>query len=406
MLPPASSSGGAPTVLLGVGGGIAAFKLVTVVRRLRQVGVDVYVLPTEASLEFVGEQTWQELSEHPIGVKVLHGPGELSHIELARRADLFLVAPATADLLAQLRLGLASNLLTATFLAADCPKLLSPAMHTNMWENPATQDNVATLRARGVEIIEPATGALSSGDTGAGRLPEPDAIVEEVLARLAPGALAGRRVVVTAGGTIEPIDPVRYLGNHSSGRQGIELALVAARRGAEVDLLLAQTQVPPPQHPRIRLVHTPTALEMRDALARLVPGAHALFMAAAVADYRPRAAAEQKLKKGTWAETIELVENPDLLREVAEAPWRPEVLVGFGAETGSEEQVLARGMEKARRKGADLLAINRVGDGHGFGEVENRLLVVDRTGQPVADLVGDKSVLAAQLVELAMGVSR
>lgn len=406
MLPPASSSGGAPTVLLGVGGGIAAFKLVTVVRRLRQVGVDVYVLPTEASLEFVGEQTWQELSEHPIGVKVLHGPGELSHIELARRADLFLVAPATADLLAQLRLGLASNLLTATFLAADCPKLLSPAMHTNMWENPATQDNVATLRARGVEIIEPATGALSSGDTGAGRLPEPDAIVEEVLARLAPGALAGRRVVVTAGGTIEPIDPVRYLGNHSSGRQGIELALAAARRGAEVDLLLAQTQVPPPQHPRIRLVHTPTALEMRDALARLVPGAHALFMAAAVADYRPRAAAEQKLKKGTWAETIELVENPDLLREVAEAPWRPEVLVGFGAETGSEEQVLALGMEKARRKGADLLAINRVGDGHGFGEVENRLLVVDRTGQPVADLVGDKSVLAAQLVELAMGVSR
>ncbi|MFT0763345.1 bifunctional phosphopantothenoylcysteine decarboxylase/phosphopantothenate--cysteine ligase CoaBC [Actinomyces sp. F1_1611] len=406
MLPPASSSGGAPTVLLGVGGGIAAFKLVTVVRRLRQVGVDVYVLPTEASLEFVGEQTWQELSEHPIGVKVLHGPGELSHIELARRADLFLVAPATADLLAQLRLGLASNLLTATFLAADCPKLLSPAMHTNMWENPATQDNVATLRARGVEIIEPATGALSSGDTGAGRLPEPDAIVEEVLARLAPGALAGQRAVVTAGGTIEPIDPVRYLGNHSSGRQGIELALAAARRGAEVDLLLAQTQVPPPQHPRIRLVPTPTALEMRDALARLVPGAHALFMAAAVADYRPRAAAEHKLKKGTWAETIELVENPDLLREVAEAPWRPEVLVGFGAETGSEEQVLARGMEKARRKGADLLAINRVGDGHGFGEVENRLLVVDRTGQPVADLVGDKSVLAAQLVELAMGVSR
>lgn len=406
MLPPASSSGGAPTVLLGVGGGIAAFKLVTVVRRLRQVGVDVYVLPTEASLEFVGEQTWQELSEHPIGVKVLHGPGELSHIKLARRADLFLVAPATADLLAQLRLGLASNLLTATFLAADCPKLLSPAMHTNMWENPATQDNVATLRARGVEIIEPATGALSSGDTGAGRLPEPDAIVEEVLARLAPGALAGQRVVVTAGGTIEPIDPVRYLGNHSSGRQGIELALAAARRGAAVDLLLAQTQVPPPQHPRIRLVHTPTALEMRDALARLVPGAHALFMAAAVADYRPRAAAEQKLKKGTWAETIELVENPDLLREVAEAPWRPEVLVGFGAETGSEEQVLARGMEKARRKGADLLAINRVGDSHGFGEVENRLLVVDRTGQPVADLVGDKSVLAAQLVELAMGVSR
>lgn len=364
------------------------------------------MLPTEASLEFVGEQTWQELSEHPIGVKVLHGPGELSHIELARRADLFLVAPATADLLAQLRLGLASNLLTATFLAADCPKLLSPAMHTNMWENPATQDNVATLRARGVEIIEPATGALSSGDTGAGRLPEPDAIVEEVLARLAPGALAGQRAVVTAGGTIEPIDPVRYLGNHSSGRQGIELALAAARRGAEVDLLLAQTQVPPPQHPRIRLVPTPTALEMRDALARLVPGAHALFMAAAVADYRPRAAAEHKLKKGTWAETIELVENPDLLREVAEAPWRPEVLVGFGAETGSEEQVLARGMEKARRKGADLLAINRVGDGHGFGEVENRLLVVDRTGQPVADLVGDKSVLAAQLVELAMGVSR
>lgn len=409
------AKGQSPTVVLGVGAGIAAYKVAHVVRDLRRADVVVHVIPTEASTNFVGLQTWQELSENPVATEIFHGPEQLSHIELARIADLFVVAPATADLLAKLRAGMASDLLTATFLAAGCPKLLVPAMHTQMWENPATQENVEVLRQRGIAVLEPATGRLSSGDTGAGRLPEPETIAEVILQELdqnaadegesgrRAGPLVGQRVVVTAGGTLEPIDPVRFIGNRSSGSQGIELARAAAQLGADVTLLAANVTVPLPVESGIDVVQTPTAVDMLAAVERVVPNADALFMAAAVADYRPEASTGGKLKKEEWGSSpqLQLVENPDILRSVAVSADRPRILVGFAAETGPREQVLRLGQEKARRKGADLLAINQVGEDKGFGEVENTLTVVDEEGDEVASFSGTKTELAYALVNLA-----
>ncbi len=401
---PESHSG--RTVLVGVGAGIAAYKVAYVVRGLRERGHAVHVIPTLNSLHFVGEQTWQELSENPVGTDVFHGVGQLSHVRLAREADLFLVAPATADLLSQFRAGAASSMLTATFLASGCPKVLVPAMHHNMWTDAATKDNVSVLRERGLTVLEPRVGNLSSGDTGAGRMPEPEEILAAVDAVLAPIELplAGQHVVVTAGGTVEPLDPVRYLGNRSTGRQGIEIAKAAAAAGARVTLLVAQTSVPLPQDAAIQVVSTPTAELMLDGLERYVPGALALFMAAAVADYRPKSTASGKLKKETWGDepVIELELNPDLLHTVAHSPWRPQIVVGFAAETGTDEEVNRLGKEKARRKGADMIAINRVGEDTGFGEVENSLLLVDGDGGVLGELVGDKASLAAGLVDMAV----
>lgn len=396
-------------VVVGVGGGIAAYKIAYVVRGLRRRGHCVTVIPTESSLNFVGLQTWQELSERPVPQRVFHGTGEQSHIEIARNADLIIVAPTTANLLAKFRSGLADDLLTTVFLAANCPKLLIPAMHTQMWANPATQSNVENLRGWGVRVLDPAVGALSSGDTGPGRMPEPEQILAEVDALLAPPAkpLAGKKVVVTAGGTREPIDPVRYLGNNSSGRQGIELARAAAEMGAHVILAYAGVDVPLPDHPNITNLGAPTASLMFDALKAHVPASDALFMAAAIADYRPVQVSESKLKKSEMGDrsSILLHQNPDLLRTVAKSDWRPPVLVGFAAETGSREQVAELGKIKARQKDADLLAINEVGNGKGFGEVDNQLLVVDAKGIPVAEMFGSKAEVAQQLVSLAFSVS-
>ena len=391
------------TVLVGVGAGIAAYKVAYVVRGLRARGHEVHVLPTQNSLNFVGVHTWQELSENPVTSDVFHGPGQESHVHLARHADLFLVAPATADLLAQLRAGLAPDMLTSTFLASDCKKLLVPAMHENMWENTATQDNVRTLRDRGISVMEPAVGRLSSGDTGAGRMREPEDILAFADALLSPSRpLEGMRVVVTAGGTVEPLDPVRYLGNRSTGRQGVEIAEAAAAAGAHVTLLAAQTSVPLPADPAIHVVHTPTATEMLEGLERYVPGSQALFMAAAVADYRPKVFASGKLKKEAWGEfpAIELELNPDLLHTVSHSSWRPPLVIGFAAETGTDAEVLALGKKKAQRKGADVIAINKVGVDSGFGEVDNTLFLVDQNGRALGELSGDKSALAAGLVEL------
>lgn len=399
---------------MGVGAGIAAYKIAYVVRGLRERNCRVTVLPTKNSLNFVGEQTWQELSESPVGRSVFHEGHEEGHVNLARDADLIVVAPATADLLAQLRGGFAPDLLTATFLASTCPKLLVPAMHTQMWMNPATSANVETLKSWGIEVMEPAEGPLSSGDVGRGRLPEPEQILERIDSLLSETdhtqkdlTLQGKRVVVTAGGTRESIDPVRYLGNNSSGRQGTEIALAAAKSGAEVTLIAANMEVQVPSHPRLRTVRALSAMEMMGALEREVPGTDALFMVAAVADYRAANTSDEKLKKENWGSspTIQLEENPDLLRTVIDSSWRPPLVVGFAAETGSPERVLDLGKKKALRKGADLIAINQVGAGRGFGEVETRIIVVDKEGRAVATLTGPKPHVAAELVELAFSFS-
>ena len=398
------------TIVVGVGAGIAAYKSVQVVRDLRRADCQVYVVPTPAALEFVGVQTWRELSENPVATDVFHGEEHPGHVRLAREADLVLIAPCTADLLARLRSGMANDLLTATVLATSAPVLLAPAMHTNMWTNPATQDNVAVLRERGVHILPPVSGELSSGDTGLGRLPAPQEITTAAAELLDstsdPGPLTGIRIMISAGGTIEPVDPVRYLGNFSSGTQGVELAKTAHDLGASVTLLAAHCDVAlPPESERMTVVPTPTARQMLQQVSQRLPGTDVLIMAAAVADYRPVAAANAKLKKSQWgsAPTIELTENPDILREVAHSPDRPPLVIGFAAETGDIKQVLEYGRQKAVSKGADLIAINKVGDGQGFGAVDNTLWVVDREGALVSKLEGPKSVLADGLIQLVVG---
>ena len=397
-------------VIVGVGAGIAAYKVAHLVRGLRKAGHQVFVIPTPASLEFVGAQTWQELSENPVGTDVFHKSPAPGHVALARDADLIMVAPCTADLLAKLRVGIADSLLTTTVLASAAPLLLAPAMHTQMWRAAATQENVAVLRSRGITVLEPASGALSSGDSGVGRLPEPDVLLaaaEEALAGMdhadaSERPLAGKRVLVSAGGTHEPLDPVRFLGNYSTGRQGIELARMAAELGAEVVLVTGAVSVPVPAHGAIRRVEATSAREMADAMLSELPGTDAVFMTAAVADYRPADIATQKLKKETWGDspTIALQRNPDILRAIAADPARPPLVVGFAAETGSAEQVLEFGRAKAQSKGADYIAINRVGDGAGFGDVENELTLVDGQGVLVRRAAGTKAHLARELLRL------
>jgi phosphopantothenoylcysteine decarboxylase / phosphopantothenate---cysteine ligase len=406
-----SSSGRRPRVVLGVAGGIAAYKAASLLRLLTEGGADVRVLPTASALRFVGAPTWAALSGHPVATDVWDDVHEVPHVRTGREADLVVVAPATADLLARAAAGLADDLLTSTLLTATCPVLLAPAMHTEMWEHPATRDNVALLRRRGTVVLDPAVGRLTGADTGRGRLPEPEEIHAAALALLDAGAarrpratgadgtersgagdLAGRRVVVSAGGTREPLDPVRYLGNRSSGRQGVALAARAAARGAEVVLVAAHLEVPAPAG--VRVVDVGDAREMRAAVLAEAAGADALVMAAAVADFRPAAVSATKVKKdpGTDdAPVVTLVRNPDVLAEAARpGPDRAAVVVGFAAETGDDAgDVLAHGRAKLARKGCDLLVVNEVGSesrtGGGFGTPGNTvvLLGADGTEQPV-----------------------
>ena len=315
------------TVVLGVCGGIAAYKACEVLRRFTETGHDVHVVPTASALSFVGETTWAALSGHPVATDVWTDAHEVPHVRLGRRADLVLVAPATADFLARYAGGRADDLLTATLLTARCPIVLAPAMHTEMWEHPATQANVSTLRGRGVVVLEPAVGRLTGADTGVGRLPEPDEIVAAARTVLARGSdapldLAGRHVVVSAGGTREPLDPVRFLGNRSSGRQGYALARTAAARGAEVTLVSANVPLPDPAG--VKLVRVATAEEMRTAVLAAAADADAVVMAAAVADFRPASRAGSKLKKTTAdPDPLPLVRNPDILAELSAARADP-----------------------------------------------------------------------------------
>ncbi|MYR76640.1 MULTISPECIES: bifunctional phosphopantothenoylcysteine decarboxylase/phosphopantothenate--cysteine ligase CoaBC [unclassified Streptomyces] len=385
-----------PKVVLGVSGGIAAYKACELLRGLTESGHDVRVVPTAAALNFVGAATWSALSGHPVATEVWDGVHEVPHVRIGQGADLVVVAPATADLLARAAHGLADDLLTNTLLTARCPVVFAPAMHTEMWEHPATQENVATLRRRGAVVIEPAVGRLTGVDTGKGRLPDPREIFEvcrRVLDR-GPAApdLAGRHVVISAGGTREPLDPVRYLGNRSSGKQGYALARTAVARGARVTLVEANAALPDPAGADV--LRAGTAVQLREAVLKAAADADVVVMAAAVADFRPAAYATGKIKKkdGQEPEPVALVRNPDILAEVAAERARPgQLVVGFAAET---DDVLANGRAKLRRKGCDLLVVNEVGERKTFGSEENEAVVLGADGSETAVPYGPKEALA------------
>jgi phosphopantothenoylcysteine decarboxylase/phosphopantothenate--cysteine ligase len=392
-----------PRVLLGVAGGIAAYKSAELLRRLTETGHSVRVLPTASALEFVGAATFEALSGEPVHTGVFTDVPAVPHVRLGQQADLVLVAPATADLLARAAHGRADDLLTAALLTARCPVLFAPAMHTEMWEHAATRDNVALLRARGVVVMEPASGRLTGSDTGPGRLPDPAEIAD--LARLLleradalPHDLAGRRVVVSAGGTREPLDPVRFLGNRSSGRQGYALARVAAQRGAAVTLVAAHTaDLADPA--AVDVVRVGSAGQLRAAVLDAARGADAVVMAAAVADFRPAVLAENKIKKAAAGpDPVALVTNPDILAELVGAREPGQVVVGFAAETGDATgDVLHHGRAKRARKGCDLLVVNAVGEGRAFEVADNAGWLLAADGAEVELAPGSKALLASRV---------
>jgi phosphopantothenoylcysteine decarboxylase / phosphopantothenate---cysteine ligase len=394
-----------PRVVLGVAGGIAAYKAAELLRGLTESGYEVRVVPTESALRFVGEPTWAALSGHPVHTGVWSDAHEVPHVLLGRRAGLVVVAPATADLLARAAHGLADDLLTNVLLTARCPVLLAPAMHTEMWEHPAAQANVATLRERGVVVLDPAVGRLTGADTGRGRLPDPADLAE--LSRLLlhrpaalPRDLAGRRVLVTAGGTREAVDPVRFLGNRSSGRQGYALALVAAARGAEVTVVSANVALPDPAGADVLRVES--AAELRDVTLVAAADADVVVMAAAVADFRPVKAESAKIKKEAGPPPpVELEHTADVLAELVAGRRPGQLVVGFAAETGdAAADWLTHGRRKLARKGSDLLVVNPVGDGLAFGTPDNSAVVLTADGAEVAVPPGPKAVLAATVWDL------
>jgi phosphopantothenoylcysteine decarboxylase / phosphopantothenate---cysteine ligase len=388
-------------VVLGVSGGIAAYKACELLRRFTESGHDVTVVPTAAALEFVGAPTWAALSGRPVATDVWSEVHQVPHVRIGQSADLVVVAPATADLLAKAAHGLADDLLTNTLLTARCPVVFAPAMHTEMWEHPATQANVVTLRARGAVVIEPAEGRLTGSDTGKGRLPEPAEIFElcrEVLTR-GPAAgldLAGRHVLVTAGGTREYLDPVRFLGNRSSGLQGYALARAAAARGAEVTLVAANVTMPDPAG--VKVVRVESTAELRQEVLAATPSADAVVMAAAPADFRPADVSDAKIKKAAdgSAPGLAMVQNPDILHEISSDRARPgSVIVGFAAETGDDTgTVLDLARAKLTRKGCDLLVVNDVSGGAVFGSPENEAVILAADGGTVEVPRGSKAALA------------
>ncbi|HXW45656.1 MAG TPA: bifunctional phosphopantothenoylcysteine decarboxylase/phosphopantothenate--cysteine ligase CoaBC [Streptosporangiaceae bacterium] len=390
-------------VVLGVSGGIAAYKACELLRLLTESGHQVRVVPTIAALNFVGAATWAALSGQPVSASAFDDVHEVPHVRLGQEADLVVVAPATADLMARAAAGMSDDLLTAVLLTARCPVVFAPAMHTEMWEHPATRANVATLRARGCLVVDPASGRLTGKDTGPGRLPEPAelfAVVQRVLARGVAGLaadLAGRTVLISAGGTREELDPVRYLGNWSSGKQGYALARTAVSRGAEVTLVAANAELPDPAG--VKVIRVKSALQLREEMLAAAPLADAIVMAAAVADYRPAVRSEQKLKKtGAPPDPIALTENPDIVRDLVAARRRPgQLIVAFGAETGD---VLANGRQKLARKGSDLLVVNQVGNGLAFGTADNEAIVLGADGSEVRLPRGPKEQLADGIWDL------
>lgn len=395
-------------VLLGVTGGIAAYKVAMVVRRLKEDGHAVRVVPTRAALEFVGRATWEALSGEPATSDTFDNVPAVEHVRLGQQADVILVAPATADFIASYTHGEARDLLDNALLATKAPVVLAPAMHTEMWQHAATQANITTLRDRGVHIIEPAIGRLTGPDSGPGRLPEPESIVTALYLvaggaglREAPtphhapfGDLHGVRVVISAGGTREPIDAVRFLGNRSSGHQGFALAEAARERGARVTIVAANTSLPAGEG--IEVMSVETTAQLADAVRAAARDAEVVVMAAAVADYRPARVSDVKIKKqGADGLTLELIQNEDILASLVTARHEGQTIVGFAAETGDDSATaLEHGRAKAMRKGADLLVVNPVGAGQGFGDVPNSVTIFNAHGEVLGQAEGTKLSVA------------
>ena len=411
----ASSSFSSPeqprNIVVGVAGGIAAYKACHLIRNFTEGGDHVRVVPTASALNFVGAATFEALSGQPVSTTVFEAVDRVQHVDIGQRADAIVIAPATADLIARIAAGRADDLLTATVLVATCPVVLAPAMHTEMWLNPATQDNVATLRRRGVMVLEPAHGRLTGSDSGPGRLLEPEQIAQLTRTALAgysvPHDWAGKKVVISAGGTQENLDPVRYLGNRSSGRQGFALAEIAAQRGAQVCVVAGSVaDLPAPAGARIRSIVSTAQLEQ--AMDEESRDADVIIMSAAVSDYRPRTAAESKLKKGIAdgeLEKLELVLNPDVLKGIVAKRDKGEInpkaiVVGFAAETGDgKHSALDFARAKFRRKGCDLLMANAVGEGKVFGQATNEGWLLRKDSEPIVIKQGSKQVVAAQILD-------
>jgi phosphopantothenoylcysteine decarboxylase/phosphopantothenate--cysteine ligase len=401
-------------IVVGVTGGIAAYKTVHLVRLLTKAGHDVTVVPTEDALRFVGTPTWEALSRHPVTTSVHDDVARVRHVALGQNADLVIVAPATANTIAKITAGIADDLLGTTLLATEAPVLLAPAMHAEMWRNAATQANIATLRARGVHLVGPADGELAGGDSGPGRMVEPEEIVEAALALIAPQDLVGVRLAISAGGTREPIDPVRFLGNRSSGRQGIALAADAAARGGLVTLVAANISgdvLAEARHPSIRVIAVGTAAELATAMTDAATTADIVIMAAAVADYRPASVSDQKLTKEQGVLThLELVENDDVVAalaaaRVAGAAPEGQTIVAFAAETSeSADERRDRARRQRERKGVDLLAVNLANAEQGFERHDNTVEIVGDGGEVVASAAGPKREVARVILDTVRSV--
>lgn len=391
---------GTVNIVVGVTGGIAAYKAVQLVRLLIKAGHDVHVVPTDDALRFVGLPTWEAISRNPVTTSVHDDVARVRHVALGQNADLVVIAPATANSIAKMTAGIADTLLGTTLLATEAPVLIAPAMHAEMWRNAATQANIDTLRRRGVQLVGPDDGELAGGDSGPGRMSEPEQIAEAALALLAPRDLAGLRVAVSAGGTREPIDPVRFLGNRSSGRQGVALALAAAARGADVELVAANIEADVLRDAvvqrGIRITHAGSATELADAMRAVAPGADVVVMAAAVADYRPAEVAAGKLTKEAGVLTrLDLVENDDIVAGLAASRPAGQTVVAFAAETPRDEaELLDRARRKRERKGVDLLVVNEVGWEVGFETPDNTVHVIGSGGEVVAQASGSKRAVA------------
>jgi phosphopantothenoylcysteine decarboxylase/phosphopantothenate--cysteine ligase len=397
-------------IVLGVGGGIAAYKVASLLRLFTEAGHHVTVIPTEAATRFVGTATWEALSGNPVSNSVFDDVHQVNHVRLGHEADLVVIAPATADLLAKAATGQAGDLLTNTLLMAHGPVLFAPAMHTEMWQHAATRANVETLRSRGAAVLEPATGRLTGSDSGPGRLPEPEVIFDAAMALVQGQSdyqlpLAGRTVTISAGGTREPLDPVRFLGNRSSGKQGVALAVAARNAGATVRLLAAHMEVPAPAG--VEVVPVETALQLREAALAAAADSDVVIMSAAVADFRPAEVSDTKIKKrdDNADPVITLVRNPDILHELVELRNSgghrkgQQLIVGFAAETGdSHGDVLAYAEAKLERKGCDLLVVNHVGADKVFGQDTNSVVILSRAGSEPQEAAGTKTDVSTAII--------
>ena len=391
-------------IVVGVTGGIAAYKAVSVIRAFVLDGHHVDVIATAGALEFVGRPTLEAISRNPVHTELYEGVSEVRHVALGQQADVIVVTPTTANTLASIAAGLAPDLLGNTILARRCPLVLAPAMHTEMWENPATQANVALTNSRGIIIVGPGRGALTGADSGVGRMSEPEDIVAATYRAVGlPGTadLAGKRVLITGGGTREAIDPVRFIGNRSSGRQSVALAQAAQERGAQVTLIGANLEVAPP--PGVHLITVVSNADMAVALDTQAPLNDVIIMAAALADYRPAVTSDTKLKKDVLGETasLTLVQNPDLLASLVARARPDQFIIGFAAETSTDrETLISLGKEKLERKGCDALVVNGVGWNETFGTTTNDVIIMTRGGDILDEVSGEKSAVAHRILDI------